>query len=144
VDDCAVYVSYAKQLLPDKKDDDAGPGHGFIDQFDGDGQLVRRIASRGPLNSPWGMTMVPDHFAHLGGLLLVGNFGDGKVHAYSVGSHPRLVSVVDDGDHKPLDIDGLWALAFGHDGKLSLHRRPRRRVARSVRPPRSVAAATRR
>jgi uncharacterized protein (TIGR03118 family) len=47
-----LFVTYAKQKLPDKHDDVAGPGNGFVDVFDTDGHLLRRLASRGPLNSP--------------------------------------------------------------------------------------------
>jgi uncharacterized protein (TIGR03118 family) len=115
---CQLIVTYAKQLLPDKHDDDKGPGRGFVDEFDADGHLLRRIASRGVLNAPWGLALVPDHFAHLGGKLLVGNFGDGRVHAYDLEPCPHLLGTIDDADHHPLAIDGLWALGFGPDGKL--------------------------
>src|SRR5439155_4970980 len=49
-----LYVTYAQQDA-EKKDDVAGPGHGFIDIFDTDGQLLTRFTSQGELNSPWGM-----------------------------------------------------------------------------------------
>src|SRR5207245_4577451 len=32
-----VFVSFAKQRLPDARDDQAGPGNGFVDIFDTDG-----------------------------------------------------------------------------------------------------------
>src|SRR5690348_7194916 len=50
-----LFVSYAKQNA-EQHDDVSGPGNGFVDVFDTDGNLLRRFASRGPLNSPWGMT----------------------------------------------------------------------------------------
>jgi uncharacterized protein (TIGR03118 family) len=46
-----LFVTYAKQNAQ-KHDDVAGPGHGFVDVFDTDGHLLRRFATRGPLNSP--------------------------------------------------------------------------------------------
>ena len=46
-----LFVSYAKQDAQ-KHDDVAGRGNGFVDVFDTDGHLLRRFASRGPLNSP--------------------------------------------------------------------------------------------
>jgi hypothetical protein len=48
-----LFVTYAKQNAQ-KHDDIAGPGHGFVDVFDTDGHLLRRFATRGELNSPWG------------------------------------------------------------------------------------------
>jgi len=40
------------QKLPDKHDDQAGPGSGYVDVFAPDGTFVRRVASHGTLNSP--------------------------------------------------------------------------------------------
>jgi uncharacterized protein (TIGR03118 family) len=76
-----IFVTYALQDA-DKHDDVAGPGHGFIDAFDTSGQLLHRIASRGPLNSPWGLVIAADSFGRFAGDLLVGNFGDGHIHAF--------------------------------------------------------------
>src|SRR5262249_16743170 len=49
-----LYVTYALQDAK-KEDDVAGAGHGFIDIFDMQGNLVKRFSSQGQLNSPWGM-----------------------------------------------------------------------------------------
>src|SRR5437016_14383476 len=49
-----IYVTYALQDAG-KEDDVAGVGHGFVDAFDTQGNLIRRVASRGRLNSPWGL-----------------------------------------------------------------------------------------
>src|SRR5262249_8761301 len=49
-----LFVTYAKQDAM-KHDDVAGPGNGFVDIFDTNGNLVRRLASGGVLNSPWGL-----------------------------------------------------------------------------------------
>src|SRR3989454_4266946 len=51
-----IYVTYALQNA-DKHDDVAGVGHGFVNAFDTDGHLLRRVASRGRLNSPWGLAL---------------------------------------------------------------------------------------
>src|SRR5262249_38891350 len=53
-----LYVTYALQDS-EKEDDVPGPGHGFIDIFDTQGNLLQRFASQGPLNSPWGMAWAP-------------------------------------------------------------------------------------
>ena len=76
-----LYVSYAKQDAA-KHDDVAGPGNGFVDVYDTSGKLLTRLISHGDLNSPWGLVIAPASFGAFGGDLLVGNFGDGAIHAY--------------------------------------------------------------
>ena len=80
--DGKLYVTYAKQDA-DRHDDVAGPGNGFVDVFDVHGKLIERVADHGPLNSPWGLAIAPDGFGKFGGDLLVGNFGDGHINAFS-------------------------------------------------------------
>ena len=76
-----LYVTYAVQDAA-KHDDVAGAGHGIVDAFDLNGNLIRRVTSGGALNSPWGLALAPAGFGQFGGNLLVGNFGDGHVNAY--------------------------------------------------------------
>ncbi len=52
-----LFVTFALQDA-DKHDDVAGAGHGFVDEFDLKGHLLDRVASRGPLDSPWGLPLV--------------------------------------------------------------------------------------
>ncbi len=109
--DGLIYVTYAKQDA-DRHDDVAGPGHGFIDVFTPSGFLLERLVSRGALNSPWGLEVAPRGFGPFGGKLLVGNFGDGRIHAYGLFSG-RPDGTLRTKHHKPITIDGLWALQFG-------------------------------
>jgi uncharacterized protein (TIGR03118 family) len=110
-----IFVTYAKQDA-DREDDVAGQGLGFVDVFDTDGTLLGRVATRGQLNSPWGLAQAPASFGPFGGDLLVGNFGDGQITAFAQqpnGSfEPRGQLRTAPG--KVLAIDGLWALQFGH------------------------------
>jgi len=106
-----IYVTYAKQDA-DRHDDVAGPGHGFIDVFTPGGFLVKRLVSRGALDSPWGLEVAPRGFGPFGGKLLVGNFGNGRIHAYGLFSG-RPDGTLRTKDHKPITIDGLWALQVG-------------------------------
>src|SRR5881296_4089228 len=112
-----IYVTYALQDA-DKKDDVAGVGHGFVNAFDTDGHLLRRVASRGRLNSPWGLALAPPDFGQFSGDLLVGNFGDGQIHAF------EPIQFTGQGEFQargplhgaagaPIAIEGLWALVFG-------------------------------
>lgn len=106
-----LFVTYAKQDA-DRHDDVGGPSNGYIDVFDTDGNLMRRFASQGALSSPWGMAVAPRGFGPLGGSLLVGNFGDGRINAYDLTSGAWLGALMDF-RNRPIAIDGLWGLAFG-------------------------------
>jgi uncharacterized protein (TIGR03118 family) len=111
-----IFVSYAKQDA-DAEDEVAGAHLGFVDRFDTSGALVGRVASEGPLNAPWGLAMAPDGFGKFSGDLLVGNFGNGLIHAFrplADGSFERA-GVLRKRNGNPIAIDGLWALAFGND-----------------------------
>jgi uncharacterized protein (TIGR03118 family) len=105
-----LFVSYAKQNAA-KHDDVAGLGNGFIGVFDTDGNLLRRFASRGPLNSPWGVTRASFAFGKFSGLILIGNFGNGKINVFS--SQGQFIDELDRPNGKPLIIDGLWKLILG-------------------------------
>lgn len=107
-----LYVTYAKQDA-DAHDDVAGMGNGFIDTFDLSGNFLRRFASNGPLNSPWGLAMAPSSFGSFAGDLLVGNFGDGLINAFDPTTGMFLDSLRDASGNL-IQIDGLWGLAFGN------------------------------
>jgi uncharacterized protein (TIGR03118 family) len=106
-----IYVTYARQDAA-KHDDVAGPGHGFVDVYTTDGFLVRRLATRGTLNSPWGMTLAPPLFGRFAGDLLVGNFGDGRISVFDSLSGAFLGQLRDEHGRR-ITIDGLWGLRVG-------------------------------
>ena len=60
-----VYVTYALKD-EDGEDDVPGMGHGFVNAFDLGGHFIRRVASRGTLNSPWGLALAPGDFGKFG------------------------------------------------------------------------------
>ena len=107
-----LYVAYA-QKEEDGDDEVAGPGLGFVDVFDADGVLLRRLATRGKLNAPWGMALAPTGFGAFGNALLVGNFGDGAINAYDLKNGTPL-GQLRDANNQVLKIDGLWGIAFGN------------------------------
>jgi uncharacterized protein (TIGR03118 family) len=108
-----LYVTYALQKLPDKHDDQAGPGNGFVDVFDTNGHLLQRLISHGELNSPWGLALAPNGFGRFGKDLLVGNFGDGHINAYEIDTGAFRGQLKDQRGN-PITINGLWALGFGN------------------------------
>ena len=115
-----LYVMYAK--VGDDGEEEKGEGKGFVDIYNTDGSLVKRFVSRGLLNAPWGVAMAPPSFLkgelddddddgddHNKPVILVGNFGDGRITAYradgkfmgQLRTHSNL-----------LEIEGLWAISF--------------------------------
>ena len=106
-----LYVTYAKQDAT-LHDDVAGPANGFVDVFDTNGNLVRRAATRGRLNSPWGVAIAPAGFGRFSGDLLVGNFGDGRINVIDPATG-EFIDQLRGPDNRALVIDGLWAIVFG-------------------------------
>ena len=109
-----LYVTYAKQKAPDNEDDVAGAGNGYVVVFNADGTVNHRFVSQGALNSPWGVVMAPSGFGSLGGAILIGNFGDGRINAYDA-TTGAFIDSLRDGNGSPIVISGLWGLAFGPD-----------------------------
>jgi len=111
-----IFVTFAKQKLPDKHDDESGPGHGFIDVFNTKGQFLRRLVSHGNLNSPWGLALAgfPEGNLEILGLW-VGNFGDGRINVYNP-INGNFIGTPQDVFGNPLDFDDLWGLLVGNNG----------------------------
>jgi uncharacterized protein (TIGR03118 family) len=107
-----LYITYARQD-DDAEDDVAGPGFGFVDVFDANGHLIDRFASRGTLNAPWGLALAPADFGRFSNMLLVGNFGDGRINAFDLSSG-EFRGQLRRASGRPISIDGLWGLAFGN------------------------------
>lgn len=123
-----LYVSFAKRKKTGIDEVD-GKGLGFVDVFDTQGNMVSRLVSQGKLDAPWGMTIAPTGFGNLAGALLVGNFGNGQIHAYDANSGKFMGTLRgdedkaikgtsrSDGDGNAIVIDGLWSLFPGPDNK---------------------------
>jgi uncharacterized protein (TIGR03118 family) len=97
----------------------AVPGKAFVDEFTPDGRVVARVVNDGkknaPLNAPWGLGLAPANFGLFGGDLLVGNFGNGRISAYTRhGSRWLFKGQLRGVNGVPIAIDGLWAVAFGN------------------------------
>jgi len=107
-----VYVTYAKQDSA-RHDDVAGCGHGFVNVFTQRGRFLGPLLRRGVLNSPWGLAIAPHGFGRFAGKLLVGNFGDGRIHVVDRRTGHVLATLRDRARH-PIRIDGLWALLPGN------------------------------
>jgi uncharacterized protein (TIGR03118 family) len=107
-----IYVSYAKQDSA-RHDDVAGSGNGYVDIYSKTGALVKRLVARGALNSPWGLVIAPAGFGPFGGDLLVGNFGNGRIHAYNATTGAAKGTLRNRAGHV-IVLSGLWGLLFGN------------------------------
>jgi uncharacterized protein (TIGR03118 family) len=106
-----LFVTFAEQDAA-KHDDVAGAGHGFVDEFSPNGDLVQRLVTGGKLDSPWAVTMAPPAFGAFGGDILIGNFGDGVINAYDPKTFAFL-GQLSDGTGKTLVYASLWEIFFG-------------------------------
>jgi uncharacterized protein (TIGR03118 family) len=86
-----------------------GPGGGLVNVFNTNGDFIKRFATGGTLNAPWGITNTPPEFG-LGQSILVGNFGDGRINVYN--KNGQFKGQLGEDKDEPITIDGLWALEF--------------------------------
>ena len=105
-----LYVMYAK-FNEEEGEEETGSGLGYVDIFNPDGSLVKRLVSKGQLNAPWGVAWAPASFFGENGqsAILIGNFGDGHINAYSEDGH--FLGQLR-GHGKPIVIEGLWGISF--------------------------------
>jgi uncharacterized protein (TIGR03118 family) len=99
-----LYVTYA-QLGPGGT---PMPG-GVVDEYNSSGNLIKRIASDGPLSAPWGIVVAPANFGSFSNDLLIGNFGNGEIDAYDA-TTDLFLGTLDGTNGQPLVNDHLWAL----------------------------------
>jgi len=109
----SLYISYALLEPVEKRDDVKGLGNGYINVYSPNKNLLKRIANREQLNSPWAMLRLDDK-------LYVGNFGDGIINIYDIfydctcKSFKNIKAVycnkLSNKCNTPIQIDGLWGL----------------------------------
>ncbi len=105
-----LFVTYARQ---DNDGELAKGGNGFVSVFDTNGNFERRFASGGPLHAPWGLARAPADFGEFSNAVLVGNHGNGRIHAFDMATG-ALLGALRGESGGPVRIDGLWGLAFGN------------------------------
>jgi uncharacterized protein (TIGR03118 family) len=109
-----IYVTYVPQLGPSNREPISGAGRGLIDVFSLTGDFVKRLTTGGELNAPWAVVQAPALNADpLGGTLLVGNTGDGRINGFDISSGV-LVGSVSDANGAALVVPNLHGLAFGN------------------------------
>jgi uncharacterized protein (TIGR03118 family) len=103
-----IYVTYGWQAAP------VGAGHGYVDIYDTNGQLIQQLVAGGWLNAPWGLALAPANFGTLSNTLLVGNLGDGTIHGFDPASGAYMGAITDS-TGAAIVVPGLWGIAFGND-----------------------------
>jgi uncharacterized protein (TIGR03118 family) len=103
----SLYVCYTNPALGDIE------GNGVVNQFDMNGNLLRRFATFGPLSQPWGVTKAPAEFGSFGGSILIGNFGDGRINGYR-SSDGKKLGFLKTRHGGPIRLERLWALLPGN------------------------------
>jgi uncharacterized protein (TIGR03118 family) len=109
-----IVVTFAHRA-PGSEDEDHGTGLGYVDVFDMNGALLLRLEHGPSMNAPWGIALAPGDFGVFSHHFLIGNFGNGKIHAFNSVSG-KFEGTLLNPDGTQLSIDGLWALSFGGDG----------------------------
>ena len=107
-----LFVTYAKRE-DDEHDETAGPSLGAVNEFDANGNLLRRFTSRGRLNAPWAVVLAPSTFGKFANDVLIGNFGDGAINAFDAATG-KFKGQLKGTNHRALKLDGLWGMAFGN------------------------------
>jgi len=110
-----LYVTYALQNAA-HHDDVAGKGFGFVDEFNLDGTFVRRVATGGALDSPWGLDIAPAGWGIFANDLLIGNFGNGEINVFNPNATDDLLGTLTDATGAPIVIGDLWGLINGNGG----------------------------
>ena len=108
-----LFVTYALQDGA-KHGPVVGAGNGIVSVFDFNGHFVRRFATAGPLNAPWGITQASANFGPFSNDILIGNAGDGTINAFDPATG-NFAGQVKDGDGNAIVNAGLHALAFRSD-----------------------------
>jgi uncharacterized protein (TIGR03118 family) len=87
-------------------------GNGVVNVFTKGGVYVNRFAEGGKLNAPWGVAAAPASFfpgKEAQAAILIGNFGDGKINAYT--PEGKFISQLKV-NNQIVAIDGLWEITF--------------------------------
>jgi len=86
-----------------------------VDIFSTTGKFQGRLEHGDWMNAPWGVVWTPRDFGEFSNVILVGNFGSGKIAAFN-GFTKKFIGFVRNPDNSIVTIDGLWSLTFANNG----------------------------
>ena len=113
-----LFVTYAKQDSF-KHDPVDGDGLGYVEIFTPKGKRIGHLQHGPEMDAPWGVVWTTRDFGEYSNAILLGNFRSGWIGVYDGFTH-QFIDWVRNADNSLMTIDGLWALAFGNDGKAGL------------------------
>ena len=87
-----------------------GTNTSFVSVFDDNGNFIARVVTGGNLNAPWGVAIAPAGFGLYGGDLLIGNFGDGLITAYTPTPPYSYLGMVAGSNGQAIAYPGLWEI----------------------------------
>jgi len=119
-----LFVTYAKQSPQNSQFEEIGTGFGYVSIFSLTGLFIRRFASNGVLNVPWGLVLSPDRYGYPANTILISNYGDGTINAFD--SEGMFLGKMTNGAGVDLHIDGLRGLTINVEKQV--YRRNRRRL----------------
>lgn len=108
-----IFVMYALQDAA-KQNPVGGAGNGIVDIFDQQGLFVRRFATGGSLNAPWGVTLASAKFGQFSNDILISNFGDGTISAFDA-TTGDFQGQIKDSNGNVIANPGIRALTFRAD-----------------------------
>jgi uncharacterized protein (TIGR03118 family) len=108
-------VTYARTQAG-STDEAHGAGLGRVTVFRPDGKVLLRLEHTSAMDAPWGVAAAPASWGAFAGDLLVGQFGSGKIAAYSA-TTGKLQDLLRDSRGTPIADPGLWGLIYGNDAK---------------------------
>lgn len=111
-----VFVTYALQNAA-KNAPVTGAGNGIVDIYGLDGHFIKRFASNGRLNAPWGIARATRNFGRFSNDILIANFGDGTINAFNP-TTGAFAGQVTNRAGKPIVNPGLRGLTFGAPGSV--------------------------
>ncbi len=106
-----LYVEYAK-FNPSNGMAQMGAGLGYVAVYNLASGTWSTLISGGALNAPWGVTLAPASFGSFSNDLLIGNFGNGEINAYSTTG--VWLGTLKGNSGTPLMNSFLWAIEAGN------------------------------
>lgn len=106
-----LFVTFAPQDAA-KLNPVPGGGNGIVSIFDLSGRFVRRFATSGPLDDPWGVAQAGAEFGPFANAILIGNTGDGVINAFD-STTGNFLGRLEDGDGHPIRNSHLRGLILG-------------------------------
>lgn len=100
-----LYVIYARQNPDDRQFVVGGAGTGYISIFTFDGIFHERFYSKGVLNAPYDISLVPSSYGYPAGSLMVSNFGDGTINIFN--NNGIYIDSLSNGNMNTINFGGI-------------------------------------